>query len=274
MDINKDDFDYIRDLVRRSSAIALEEGKEYLVEARLMPVANEEGIGSIEDLVAKLRVHPQNELHNKVVEAMTTNETSWFRDIQPFETLKNFVLPELLKKREAERSLNIWCAACSSGQEPYSIAMLFREHFPELARWRVRFVASDISSEMLARAREGCYSQIEVNRGLPAPLLVKYFQKNGLKWQIKGDIIKMVEFQQINLATSWPVLPTMDVIFMRNVLIYFDTKTKKAILGKVRQVLKPDGYLFLGGAETTINIDSSFEKVRMENVTCYVLRGA
>ena len=274
MNINKDDFDYIRDLVRRSSAIALEEGKEYLVEARLMPVANEEGIGSIEDLVAKLRVHPQNELHNKVVEAMTTNETSWFRDIQPFETLKNFVLPELLKKREAERSLNIWCAACSSGQEPYSIAMLFREHFPELARWRVRFVASDISSEMLARAREGCYSQIEVNRGLPAPLLVKYFQKNGLKWQIKGDIIKMVEFQQINLATSWPVLPTMDVVFMRNVLIYFDMETKKAILGKVRQVLKYDGYLFLGGAETTLNIDCSFEKVRMENVTCYVLRGA
>ncbi len=273
MDINKDDFEYICDLVHRSSAIVLEEGKEYLVEARLSPVANEEGIGSIKDLVAKLRGHPKNELHNKVVEAMTTNETSWFRDIHPFEALKKNVIPEVIKRRAMERTLNIWCAACSSGQEPYSIAILLREHFPEIASWKGRFVASEISNEMLARTREGRYSQIEVNRGLPAQLMVKYFKKIGLEWQIDEGIRNMLELRQINLDRNFPALPAMDIVFMRNVLIYFNKETKIEILRKVRQVMRPEGYLFLGGAETTLNLDSSFEKVRMKNVTCYVLRG-
>jgi len=227
----------------------------------------------LQDLVARLRAQPFNGLHQKVVEAMTTNETSFFRDVHPFEALKKAVLPELIKKRATERKLNMWCAASSSGQEPYTMAMILREHFPTLANWTVRFIASDISMEMLERARAGRYSQLELNRGMPAPLLVKYFQRQGMEWQIKEDLRRMVEFRQMNLADTWPSLPEMDLVFMRNVLIYFDVPTKKEILGKVRRLLRPDGYLFLGIAETTLNLDGAFERVQFDKSGCYRLRG-
>ncbi|MGE0679666.1 MAG: protein-glutamate O-methyltransferase CheR [Candidatus Binatia bacterium] len=272
MSLNNADFEYITKLVRDRSAIVLEAGKEYLVESRLLPIVRSEGCTSFADLVVRLRSPSANGLLKRVVEAMTTNETSFFRDLHPFEVLKKTLLPELAAKRESERRLNLWCAASSSGQEPYSIALLLREHFPLLANWTVRFMATDLSVEMVERARAGRYSQLEVNRGMPAPLLVKYFQRHGVEWQVKEELRKTVEFRQMNLLDAWAALPEMDVIFMRNVLIYFDVPTKKAILAKVRRLLRPDGYLFLGAAETTLNLDDGFERVQFDKAGCYRLR--
>jgi chemotaxis protein methyltransferase CheR len=265
------DFNYIRDLVRRHSAIVLETDKAYLIEMRLAPLVRQAGVASLREFIALLRTPSGLPLHRQVVEAITTHETSFFRDLHPFEALKTSILPELLAKR---RSLNltIWCAACSSGQEPFSIAMLVREHFPTLAANRIRIIATDLSGAILARAREGLYSQIEVNRGLPAMLLTRYFDKQGLHWRIKPEIRRMVEFQQNNLAESWPPIPPLDIVFLRNVLIYFDVDTKKAILAKVRNVLKPDGYLFLGSSETTLNLDAAFEPLSLGKSLCYQLR--
>lgn len=274
MSVDKADFEYIAKLVHERSAIVLEPGKEYLVDARLTPVARREGFSSLDDLIAGLKSKPFGPLHRKVVEAMTTNETSFFRDIHPFEALKKRILPEMIEKRSSERKLTIWCGACSSGQEPYTLAMILWDAFPVLSSWTVRFIASDISTEMLQRAQEGFFSQMEVNRGLPAMFLVKYFEQKGSEWRVKEQIRRMIEFKEINLASDWPMLPPMDVILVRNVMIYFSVATKKAILGKVRRILKPDGYLLLGGSETTMNLDDAFERVLLENTGCYRLPGA
>jgi chemotaxis protein methyltransferase CheR len=255
------EFDFICRLVLERSAIVLETGKEYLVENRLAPLLEELRLNSMSDLVDRLRFQPLDGLHTRVVEAMVTTETSFFRDHKPFETLRKTVIPELMRLRRDERRLNIWCAASSTGQEPYSLALLLREHFPELATWNVSLMASDISREVLARAREGCYNQIEVNRGLPAALLVKYFQQNGSTWQLRADVRAAVEFREINLAQPWPPLPRMDLVLIRNVMIYFDVATKKAILGRLARLLRPDGYLILGGSETTFSIDPSYRPV-------------
>ena len=246
------------------SAIVLEDGKEYLVESRIGQVVETEGFDTIDQLVEALRKNSHNGLQTKVIEALTTNETSFFRDIHPFETLKDAVLPELLESRASTKNLNIWCAASSSGQEPYSIAMLIRENFPALLDWKMNFIASDISEKMLDRCRSGKFSQLEVNRGLPASLLVKYFEKNGSTWFIKKQLQEMVHFQHINLSRELPYLPKMDIIFMRNVLIYFDIETKKKILKQLRSILQPDGFLFLGAAESTINLDHSFERMDLQ----------
>ena len=263
-------FQFISNLVRERSAISLEPGKEYLVESRLGPVARDNGLASLEDLVAAIRQPGAQNLTRQVVEAMTTNETSFFRDIHPFDALRQQILPELVSKRSKERTLCIWSNACSSGQEPYTIAMILREHFPELNGWTVRLVGSDLSTQILKRAREGVFNQTEVNRGLPAPLLIKYFQKEGLQWRIKDELRRMVDFQQINLVETWPAtLPKMDIVFLRNVLIYFQPETKKAILDKLKNSLRPDGYLFLGGAETTMNLDTSFSRVQLGKAVCY-----
>jgi len=272
MSITAPDFDYIQRLVRTQAGLVLEPGKEYLAESRLLPAARKEGLNSIEDLVARLRSRPVDGLHRRVVEAMTINETSFFRDFHPFELLRKFVLPDLVRRREAEQTLVIWCAASSSGQEPYSVAMLLREHFSSLLSWRLRIIASDLSEEILARARQGRYSQLEVNRGLPASYLVKYFTKQGSEWQLKDEVRRMVEFQGINLTAPWPPLPIMDIIFMRNVLIYFEVDNKKLILSRVRRLLRDDGTLFLGGAETTLNLDDSFARSELERSGCYHLR--
>ncbi len=273
MPILDTDFSYVRDLVYRQAAIVLEKEKTYLVEARLTPLMRKHGFSSLTEMIRQIRSQPNNGLQWHVVEAMTTNETSFFRDIHPFELLKKNVLPDLIKRRTALRQLIIWCAAASSGQEPYTILMILREHFPELLNWKITFIASDISKEMLDRCREGCYSQIEVNRGLPAPLLVKYFKKIGTEWQIKEEFRRMIDFRQLNLAQSWPPLPALDILLMRNVLIYFDIETKKAILGRVRKTLKADGYLFLGGAETTLNLDDSFKRIQIDKTAYYQLGG-
>jgi chemotaxis protein methyltransferase CheR len=263
-------FDQIRTIVRERSAIVLEPGKEYLVEARLAPIVRARGLGSIEEL-ARLLTPSNPELVTEVVQAMTTNETSFFRDQYPFDALQKQVLPEVLRKRQNTRSLNIWCGAASTGQEPYSIAIVIREHFPELAGWDVRIFATDLSTAVLERARSGRYRQLEVNRGLGAAQLVKHFERDGLDWKLKPNILSMVQFSQLNLLDNWLSLPKVDVVFLRNVLIYFDVEVKKTILRKVRQHLASDGFLFLGGAETTLNLDSAFERAPYERASCYRL---
>ncbi len=265
------DFTYIRELLRERTAVVLREDKNYLVESCLAPLVYQYGFESLTELVAQLRAVPYSSLHQCVVEAMTNNETSFFRDLHPFEALTHTILPTLMDKRAASRTLNIWCAACSSGQEPYSIAMILREHVAEPERWTLNVIASDVSEAMLRRAKAGCYSQHEVNRGLPVGLLLKYFDKEGHDWQITDELRRMVKFHMINLAGLWPVLPDMDLIFLRNVMIYFDVETKKTILRKVQRLLKSDGYLFLGSAETTAGLDNAFEWVDLKAASCHQL---
>ena len=271
MPINASDFDYIRKLVRDRTGVVLSEDKDYLIESRLSILLKNVGVNSISALVAQLRQQPFNPLYNLIVEAMMTNETFFFRDNHPFYALKKYIVPQLLKQRQNEINFNIWCAACSSGQEPYSIAMLMCEYFPLLS-CTGQIIASDISKTMLEKARVAQYGQHEIIRGLPANFLQKYFQPFGNEWQLKQEIRRMVEFRQINLTSTFPPLPQIDIIFLRNVLIYFDIETKRAILSRVRRVLKPDGYLFLGGGETTVNLDDAFEPVQFDQAVCYKLR--
>jgi len=175
----------------------------------------------------------------------------------------------MIKSRASTRQLNIWSGACSSGQEPYSLAIMIREHFPMLSNWKINIIATDLSEDVLNIARKGCYRPLDINRGLPAALMVKYFEKQGVEWQVKREIRGMVDFRQMNLSGHWPSLPSMDIVLMRNVLIYFDQETKRGILGKIRRVLKPDGPLFLGSAETTFNLDDSFKRVVMGKAAAY-----
>jgi chemotaxis protein methyltransferase CheR len=274
MTLTQTDFDFIRTLVRKRSAVILENEKAYLVEARLLALARCQGFDSMTALLAQIRAEPYSALQQKVVEILTNNETSFFRDLYPFDALRQQILPELMRRRTTERALHIWCGASSSGQEPYSIAMLLREHFPLLNGWKLRIIGSDLSVEILQRAQLGRYSQAEVNRGLPARLLVKYFQQSGADWQIKDEIRDMVDFRSINLIDAWPSLPPQDIILIRNVLMYFDVATKKQILEKIRRLLRPDGYLCLGGAETTFNVHDAFERAQFERSACYRLRAS
>ena len=210
-----------------------------------------------------------------VVEAMTTNETSFFRDGLPFECFRQHVVPDLLARRAAERKLTIWSAASSTGQEAYALAMILREHFPQLASWTVEFVASDLSSDVLAKAKAGRYSPTDIGRGMPAGLLAKYFRKlPGGDHEVVPDLRNAIDFRQINLLEAWPQLPRFDVVFCRNVLIYFDAPTKTRVLGRIRSVLRPDGYLFLGAAETVMKVDDAFENGPMDRSGCFRLRTA
>jgi chemotaxis protein methyltransferase CheR len=270
--LHASDFDFIRALVRERSAIVLEPGKEYLVQARLLPVARQQGLDDIRALVEKLK-RGEPKLTTQVVEAMTTNETSFFRDVHPFETLRDDIIPDLLQKRAAQRTLRIWSAAASTGQEAYTIAMTLREHFPQLSGWTISILGTDLSQEVLDKAREGRYAQIEINRGLPAPLLIKYFDRAGPAWKVKPDLKRGIEFRQMNLVAPWPTMPRMDIVFLRNVLIYFDTDTKRNVLSNVRRVMAPDGYLFLGAAETTLQYDGMFERVPKARANCYRVTG-
>lgn len=271
MGLAEQDLSYLRGLVYQQSAIVIEPRQDYLLEARLLPVAKEAGLADVSALVGQLRAKPANinGLTTKVVEAMTTNETTFFRDIHPFTMLKQEVFPRLLESRKMKRTLDIWCGAASTGQEPYSVAMLVKESFPELASWRVKFVATDICNAVLERARTGIYKQIETNRGLPAPLLVKYFERSGADFRIREDVRKMIEFRHMNLIGAWSITAPLDIVFLRNVLIYFDVPTKKAILKRIYDLLAPDGLLFLGGAETTLNLEERFERVQIDKSVAY-----
>ncbi|HMK31352.1 MAG TPA: protein-glutamate O-methyltransferase CheR [Terriglobales bacterium] len=259
----------LRKLLLEHSAIVLDAGKEYLAESRLTPLLYQEGLPSVDELFKQLRSATFSGLHRKVVDAMTNNETWFFRDFVPYEALRTRVIPELLAARATERKLMIWSAACSSGQEPYSLAMLLRESFPMLTSWNVTLLASDISTAILSRAQKGRYSQLEVNRGMPAALLGKYFTREGLDWELKPEIRRLVQFRQLNLASAWADMPPCDLVMLRNVLIYFEVPTKKEILERLRRVMRPDGYLFLGTAETTLNLDDQLERVPFEKTAYY-----
>jgi chemotaxis protein methyltransferase CheR len=270
--ISADEFDYIRQLVLGYAAIVLEDGKEYLVESRLGNVALAEGFASLPLMIACLRSRPLNDLHRRVVEGMTNNETSFFRDSRPFAMLKNGVLPELAARRRAARTLNIWCAAASTGQEPYSIAMLLQEQVPSLNGWNNRIIATDICREALGRARAGVYTGFEIGRGLPAPLLTKHFERREGSWVIHPALRRCVEFQEMNLTDSWPAFPRLDLIVMRNVLIYLDPGMRKQILVKAARLLAPGGYLMLGGAETLTGVADAFVPVSFDGATCFRLQ--
>ncbi len=263
-------YGYLQRVISDQTGTVLERGKEYLVGARLFAVARNEGFASVEGLLEGLQTEPgAGELHRVVVEAMLNYETSFFRDHYPFEVMRQTLLPEIIERRAATRTLHIWCAATASGQEAYSVAMLLRDHFPETADWNVRIVASDFSEAMLTRARAGLFRQVEVNRGLPAALLVRHFDRIGSEWQIRDSIRAMVEFSQLNLARPWPGLPAMDLLLLRNVLLYFSSDVRRTILQNVKKTLRRDGYLFVGGGETSLVLDPTFEAVRTGRTVYY-----
>jgi len=266
-------FTFVADLVKQQAAIVLGPGKEYLVESRLMPLVREAGLTDVSALVARLQTRPDDTLRRQIVEAMTTNETSFFRDRDPFNALSQIILPELCKARASAHRLAIWSAACSSGQEPYSIAMSVLDHPLITSDWQVDILATDINEEILERAQRAKYSQLEVNRGLPVTMLVRHFERAETDWRVVAPVRNMVRFKQLNISESFD-LPQMDVVFLRNVLIYFDSATKSQVLQRVRRILRPDGYLFLGGAETTLGLDDGFDRVSAGSCTVYRHRGA
>jgi chemotaxis protein methyltransferase CheR len=267
-------FDWVRQLVHRESAIVLAPGKEYLVEARLLPIARQRGLADVTAYVDSVRTRPDPESTRLIVEALTTNETSWFRDGDPFTALTSTVLPALTAARRPDERLQIWSAACSSGQEAYTIAMLLEDALPGAAS-RVSITATDISREMVERTRAGRFSQLEVNRGLPAPMLVRHFARAGSDWEVNPNLRRMVTASQCNLAVPLPRMGPFDVVYLRNVLIYFDLPTKQAILRRVRDLMRPDGWLFLGAAETTLGVDDSWERVVLGRSSAYrPLKGA
>lgn len=256
--MSPDNFKVFEDLLRRESGLSITQEKMYLLESRLMPVAAKFGLQGLGGIADKLRARADADLRRAVVEAMTTNETSFFRDNTPFQRLKEDVLPAFLKSRAMQKSLRIWSAACSSGQEPYSLAMLLKEYGPALQGWRIEIVATDLSHDILAQAKSGIYTQFEVQRGLPIQMLVKYFTQQGDKWAVRQELKDMISFRPANLLTDIPTLGLFDIVLCRNVLIYFDVPTKGQVLKSIKGALKQDGVLFLGGAETVIGITDCF----------------
>jgi chemotaxis protein methyltransferase CheR len=251
------DYEFLRKFLKDRSGLDLSSDKQYLVESRLIPVARRVGLSGIGDLVAKMKGGAEA-LTLEVVEAMTTNETFFFRDKIPFDHLREAVLPALVQARASRRALRIWCAASSTGQEPYSIAMCVKE-FAGLAGWRVEIVATDLSQAVLEKSKSGIFSQFEVQRGLPIQLLVKYFTQTGELWQLNADIRAMVQHRQLNLLQDFSHLGMFDVIFCRNVLIYFDQDTKAQIFARLAKMLEPDGVLALGAAESVVGISDAFK---------------
>lgn len=255
------DFEFLSQLLNKRSGLVLTEDKAYLLESRLMPVARKRGMKGLEDLISTIRTSKEEDLLREVTEAMTTNESFFFRDIKPFDTFRDVILPDLLENRAVMKSFRIWCAAASSGQEPYSLAMVMKEQAAKLTGWSYEIIATDISTKMLDKATKGIYSQFEVQRGLPIQLLLKYFKKANDVWEIDPSLRDMVTFKEFNLLNDPKALGRFDVVFCRNVLIYFDQPTKTRILDWIGRMLPADGRLFLGGAETVLGITDKFKPV-------------
>ncbi len=263
MSLAEADVTFLRSLVARRSGNQLTMSQGYLMESRLAPVAASVGLANVEALVAELK-RPPFKYEDLVAEAMTINETSFFRDSMPFDTLRKNLLPSILDARSERKELSIWCAASSSGQEPYSLAMALREQFPQLTTWKVKILATDISEDMVRRTRVAKYSQFEVNRGLPASLLLKYFERHGTQWQVKQELRNWVECRKMNLTGPWLTMPKFDVVFIRNVLIYFDQAGKQAILQKTARNMTADSVLFLGGGESLVGLDVPFTRAAID----------
>ncbi len=259
--MNIDDFNLVAKILKDRSGLVLGSDKAYLLESRLNPVARKYDLAGVDDLVAMIRAGGNEKLLVDITEAMTTNESFFFRDQKPFDQFRDLVLPYMLDHRSQAKTLRIWCAACSSGQEPYSLAMLLKEQAAGLAGWTIEILATDLSLEILSKAKEGIYSQFEVQRGLPVRLLVKYFKQDGERWQISDEIRSMVSFKPHNLLHQPQGLQQVDVVFCRNVLIYFDPETKTRALESVSEVMAEDGFLFLGGAETVLGVSERFQLI-------------
>ncbi len=255
------DYDFLRQCLKARSGLVLSADKQYLVESRLLPVARQAGLANLGELVAALKLAREPALMTAVVEAMTTNESFFFRDKTPFEHFRLTVMPALLAARRTTRSIRIWCAAAATGQEPYSLAMCLKEIEAEIAGWRIELFATDLSGEVLEKARSGLYTQFEVQRGLPIQLLIKHFSQTGELWQIAPDIRAMVRYRQLNLLADFSQLGAFDIIFCRNVLIYFDQETKTDVLNRLARVTAGDGYLVLGAAETVVGLTDRFKMI-------------
>jgi len=264
------DFEYIRELVFRRTSIVLETGKEYLAVTRLDPIRRNLGMSSLAELIVALRSDPLSPLHDEVAEAMTTNETSFFRDGHPWESLLTDVIPDLIERNKGSRTLRIWSAGCATGQEPYTVAMLLREHFAALVNtWAVQILATDVSATVLMQAKEGRYGQLEVNRGLPVRLLVKYFHQDGIHWYIDDSIRSMVVFERQNLFSSTWAPPPMDIVLLRNVTIYFSESGKNETIKRVSTALRPRGWLLLGASETALHLDASLQRTPIGKTMWY-----
>ncbi|CAN0561471.1 unnamed protein product, partial [Laminaria digitata] len=255
--------EYLKEFLITRSGLVLSADKLYLVESRLTPVARDLGMTGIDELIGALQKNADEKLKTLVTDAMTTNESFFFRDQKPFDNLEDHILPPMIEARKAkgQNRIRIWSAACSSGQEPYTLAMMLLENKEKFGDMSFEILATDLSTEIVDKAKEGAYSQFEVQRGLPIQLLVKYFTQTESSWQISEDIRKMVRFQTFNLLDSYGVLGKFDIIFCRNVLIYFDQETKGAILSRMADISTPDASLFLGGAESVIGISSDYQPV-------------
>lgn len=260
--MNPKDFEFISVLIKARSGLALTPDKSYLLESRLMPVARKHGHAGLDELIDAIRASNDEAMIIEVVEAMTTNESFFFRDTKPFDLLRDDVLPPLLENRASKKHLKIWCAAASSGQEPYSIAIVLKELGAQLAGWNVDILGTDISKDILKKASGGMYSQFEVQRGMPIQLLLKYFDKKDENWEIKPEIKKMVRYKYNNLLESLSPLGSFDVVFCRNVLIYFEAETKGKVLEQIAALMPEDGILFLGGAETVLGVTDKFKPVQ------------
>lgn len=272
MAITQETFQFVADLVFKRSAIALSPGKEYLVESRLAGFARDQGM-SVDEYVSKAKATMTFTESELIVEALTTNETSWFRDSQPFTALTQHIIPATRSTRDPIGTFRVWSAACSTGQEPYSIAMTLTDYFDSPAftgpKPLIDILATDLSRQVLERSTTGRYSQLEVNRGLPAMNLVRYFQRAGTEWEISPAIRNMVKFARHNLLDLPPMGGPFDVVFLRNVLIYFDVATKLQVLNRVRSAMAPGGFLILGAAETTVGLDDSWQRVQVGRSSIY-----
>ncbi|PKR88208.1 chemotaxis protein CheR [Pleomorphomonas diazotrophica] len=257
--MNPAEYDYLRQFLKSRSGLVLSNEKQYLIESRLLPVARKAGLQSIAALVAKLKEPRETALAESVVEAMTTNESFFYRDKTPFEHFTQMMMPELLKSRASSKKIRIWCAAASTGQEPYTLAMCLKEMERQLVGWRIEILGTDISNEVLDRAKAGTYTQFEVQRGLPIQLLLKYFTQQGESWTIAPELRAMVQWRKFNLLDSFASFGQFDIVFCRNVLIYFDQATKVDILGRISKIMAPDGYLVLGAAETVVGLTDAFK---------------
>lgn len=271
--VSKESLNFFFSFLQKESGLLLDDSKTYLIEARLEPIASEAGLASIDSLCQQLRLNPNSPLRQKVVDAMTTNETLFFRDMIPFEIVRKVILPELLKTNQKTRKIRIWSAACSTGQEPYSLAMLLSNMDAALAGWDVEILATDLVERVLEKARNGIYSHYEIQRGLPAQYMTRFFDQVGSEWRVKPELKKWIQFRRLNLLSDFSSLGSFDIIFCRNILIYFDAAAKKKALEKMAARLAPNGVLFLGGGETPLGITDQLARIEVDRGVFYRKNG-
>lgn len=271
--ISPEQFRFFADMLKETSGLALTKGKEYLLESRLNELAKVLGLKDLDALYQKAKFRCPPKLKEQIIEAMTTNETYFFRDQHPFDALQKEIIPDIRKKNSAVKKMKMWSAACSTGQEPYSVSMILSEHFSDLSTWKVEILATDISKQAVQKGRDGRFTQVEVNRGLPISMLIKYFKQEGAFWLADAKLKRRLRFQQFNLMAPFTGKMGFDIILCRYVLIYFDQQTKKQILGKLVNALAPGGFLMLGATETPIGLPPTMKRIMYGKTTCWQKQG-